>query len=136
AQLVKIKSNFLEGRVTNITEYSPHRAEPFCRHFGTCGGCSWQHIQYETQLHYKQKQVIDNLQRIGGLDLPEIRPILPSSRTRYYRNRLDFSFSAERWLEKNEFDKSDKLIEPALGYHIPRKFDKVFDVVECHLQGD
>jgi 23S rRNA (uracil1939-C5)-methyltransferase len=114
---------------------------PFCTHFGLCGGCTWQHIQYETQLFYKQKQVTDNLERIGGLVLPPVLPILPSSKTRHYRNRLDFSFSAHRWKLKEEFDRdapesSSIENEAALGFHIPRMFDKVFDVKECHLQAD
>jgi 23S rRNA (uracil1939-C5)-methyltransferase len=136
AQLTKIKSNFLEGKVVKIKEFSPNRTEPFCIHFGLCGGCSWQHINYETQLIYKQKQVVDNLERIGGLDLPEIRPILPSGKSRFYRNKLDFTFSAQRWLTRDELAQDRDQIAPALGYHIPRKYDKVFDVVECHLQPD
>src|SRR5688572_15493535 len=84
AQVTKIKSSFLEGRVTAIRQFSPDRAEPFCSHFGTCGGCSWQHIGYPTQLHYKQKQVVDNLERLGGLQLPGIQPILGSANTQYY----------------------------------------------------
>lgn len=118
ARLTKIKSNFLEGTVTEIVEYAPDRAEPFCIHFGLCGGCSWQHIQYETQLRYKQQQVIDNLQRLGGLTLPEITPILPSSQTRFYRNKLDYTFSAQRWLTWDELEtlKAGKMEdEPALG---------------------
>jgi len=134
AEVTKIKSNFLEGRVTAIQKPSPHRVEPFCFHFGTCGGCSWQHIDYETQLFYKQKQVIDNLERIGGLTLPAIRPIIPSAKTRYYRNRLDFTFSANRWLTRNEVEEGKSFGDPGLGFHIPRMFDKVFDVLECHLQ--
>lgn len=136
AEIYKIKSSYLEGRVTAIQQLSPDRAIPFCQHFGTCGGCSWQHINYKTQLYYKQKQVSDNLERIGGLELPHINPIIPSDNTRYYRNRLDFTFSAERWLTKDEMGLDKKIIEPALGFHIPRKFDKVFDVRECHLQPD
>lgn len=134
-EIVKVKSNFLEGRATKILENSPIRSTPFCRHFGPCGGCSWQHINYETQLVYKQQQVADNLERIGGLTLPEIKPIIPSSSTTHYRNRLDFTFTNKRWLTFEEFDKS-KPFEPGLGYHMPRKFDKVFDVKECHLQAD
>lgn len=139
-ELTKIKSSFLEGRVTQIEKYSPHREEAFCKHFGTCGGCSWQHINYETQLFYKQKQVIDNLERIGGLQLPEIKSIIPSGKARHYRNRLDFTFSAERWRTKEEM--AIVAVEgfgpqrPALGFHIPRMYDKVFDVEECHLQAD
>jgi 23S rRNA (uracil1939-C5)-methyltransferase len=138
AQVTKIKSSFLEARVTKIREFSPNRTEPFCIHFGLCGGCSWQHIQYETQLAYKQKQVVDNLERLGGLDLPYISPIIPSDKTRFYRNKLDFTFSAQRWLTREELHSPDGIGagEVALGYHIPRKYDLVFDVKECHLQPD
>jgi 23S rRNA (uracil1939-C5)-methyltransferase len=143
-QLTRIKSSFLEGRVKAIKAYSPSRSEPFCVHFGLCGGCSWQHIQYETQLTYKQKQVVDNLQRIGGLELPPINTIIPSAKTRFYRNKLDYTFSAQRWLSFEEMDERKARdpenpwgeAEPALGYHIPRKYDLVFDVKECHLQPD
>lgn len=141
AQLTKIKSSFLEGKVSRIRQLSENRTNPFCVHFGLCGGCSWQHISYETQLQYKHKQVIDNLERLGGLTLPVVNPIFPSAKTRFYRNKLDFTFSALRWFTKAELDlqmsqPSDLAPEPALGYHIPRKYDRVFDVVECHLQGD
>ena len=139
ARVTKIKSSFLEGTVTEIVEYAPDRTDPFCIHFGLCGGCSWQHIQYETQLRYKQKQVVDNLTRLGGLTLPEVTPIFPSANTRFYRNKLDYTFSAQRWLTWDELEtvKSGKMDdEPALGYHIPRKYDKVFDVNQCHLQPD
>jgi 23S rRNA (uracil1939-C5)-methyltransferase len=138
AQLTKIKSSFLEGKVTAIKKYSPDRATPFCIHFGVCGGCSWQHIQYETQLQYKQQQVIDNLERIGGLELPAITPIVASAKTRFYRNKLDYTFSAQRWLTREELHSEDNKGqgEVALGYHIPRKYDLVFDVKECHLQPD
>jgi 23S rRNA (uracil1939-C5)-methyltransferase len=142
-ELTKIKSSFLEGRVTAIKQFSPNRAVPFCQHFGTCGGCAWQHIQYETQIQYKHKQVVDNLERIGGLALPGIQPILGAPKTRYYRNKLDFTFSAQRWLSFEEMSQRRAETgnpwgeaEPALGYHIPRKFDLVFDVRECHLQSD
>jgi 23S rRNA (uracil1939-C5)-methyltransferase len=134
AEVTKIKSNFLEGRVTAIQEFSPQRAEPFCVHFGTCGGCSWQHINYETQLVYKQKQVADNLERIGGLSLPAMRPIVPSAKIKNYRNRLDFTFSSNRWLTKAELESGKSFGDPGLGFHIPRMYDKVFDVQECHLQ--
>src|SRR5688572_18697797 len=142
ARLTRIKSSFLEGKVTTIKSLSPRRTEPFCSHFGTCGGCSWQHIDYDTQLLYKQKQVTDNLERIGGLQLPALQNILPSKNTRFYRNKLDYTFSAQRWLSFDEMAERKKLdpenpwgeSEPALGYHIPRKYDLVFDVVECHLQ--
>ncbi len=138
AQVNKIKSSYLEGRVTNVLSYSPDRTQPFCIHFGICGGCSWQHINYETQLTYKQKQVADNLERIGGLQLPYISPIIPSGKTRFYRNKLDYTFSAQRWLTRDEMHDPQRPGEgePALGYHIPRKYDLVFDVKECHLQPD
>ena len=143
--LTKIKSSFLEGRVVNIKAFSPDRAEPFCIHFGVCGGCSWQHIQYEQQLEYKQQQAVDHLVRIGGLELPAVSPIVGSQNTRFYRNKLDYTFSAQRWLTKEEFALKKEAessgnnplpLEKALGYHIPRKYDLVFDVKECWLQPD
>lgn len=138
AALTKIKGSYLEGRVTQIRQLSPDRAQPFCEHFGLCGGCSWQHIQYENQLHYKQRQVVDNLERLGGLTLPPLTPILGSAKTRYYRNKLDYTFSAQRWLTREEMHDENKpgQGEVALGYHIPRKYDLVFDVRQCHLQPD
>jgi 23S rRNA (uracil1939-C5)-methyltransferase len=150
-ELTKIKSSFLEGRVTQVQQLSPYRAQPFCTHFGTCGGCSWQHINYSTQLHYKQQQVIDNLERIGGLQLPAISPIIASAKTDHYRNKLDFTFTANRWLTKEEMEvkKNRSLAEAiplssgegaggevGLGYHMPRSFDRVFDLEHCHLQPD
>lgn len=133
-ELTKIKSSFLEGRVKAIKKLSDARVTPFCIHFGTCGGCSWQHINYETQLQYKQTQVVDNLERIGGLELPTVRPIIGSARTTHYRNKLDYTFSSHRWLTKGELNSSASMNEPALGYHIPRMYDRVFDVKQCHLQ--
>ncbi len=144
-QLTKIKSNFLEGKVTSIQKRSPLRTEPFCEHFGTCGGCSWQHINYETQLKYKQQQVIDNLERLGGLQLPAITPIIASKKINYYRNKLDYTFTSNRWLTKEELEIKKNLTPPlssgegaggevALGYHIPKMFDRVFDVANCYLQ--
>lgn len=135
-ELTKIKKQFLEARVSKITSLSPHRTNPFCIHFGTCGGCSWQHIEYSAQLDYKHRQVVDNLERLGGLKLPEVNRILGSEQTTQYRNKLDFTFSANRWLTKEELTKGLAFGEPALGYHIPRMYDKVFDVHECHLQPD
>jgi len=132
--LTKIKSSFLEGKVVAIKKLSGNRVTPFCIHFGTCGGCSWQHLNYETQLQYKQQQVVDNLERIGGLELPSFPAILPSAKTRLYRNKLDYTFTARRWLTKEELASGLPFGEGGLGYHIPRMFDKVFDVKECHLQ--
>lgn len=138
AELTKIKSSFLEARVTEIKKFSPDRVTPICSHFGVCGGCSWQHINYPTQLLYKQKQVADNLERIGGVALPEIKPILASEKTDHYRNKLDFTFTANRWLTKEELAVAlaNGTYEPGLGYHMPRAYDRVFDVQQCHLQPD
>jgi 23S rRNA (uracil1939-C5)-methyltransferase len=144
-ELTKIKTNFLEGKVTAIQKFSTERAEPFCEHFGVCGGCSWQHINYQTQLKYKQQQVVDNLERLGGLTLPAVSPILGSTQTQQYRNKLDFTFTAGRWLTFEELDEKKKsgleLLpsgrfpdEPGLGFHIPRMYDRVFDVNNCYLQ--
>ena len=135
-ELTKIKTSFLEGRVTSILQLSPNRVTPFCEHFGTCGGCSWQHINYQTQLQYKHQQVIDNLERIGGLQLPVVMPIHGSTKEKYYRNKLDFTFSSSRWLTKAELTEGKSFGDAGLGYHIPRMYDKVFDVKECYLQPD
>jgi 23S rRNA (uracil1939-C5)-methyltransferase len=134
--LTKIKSSFLEGKVTAIKKLSENRTAPFCMHFGTCGGCSWQHINYETQLKYKHQQVVDNLERIGGLMLPPFQQILPSQKTKYYRNKLDYTFTASRWLTKEELTSGIPFGDAGLGHHIPRMYDKVFDVKECYLQPD
>ncbi|MBX2956347.1 MAG: 23S rRNA (uracil(1939)-C(5))-methyltransferase RlmD [Cyclobacteriaceae bacterium] len=135
-EVTKIKSNFLEGKAARLRKASEHRVEPVCSHFGFCGGCKWQHINYPTQLQYKQQQVIDNLQHLGGLHLPEINPIIPSSKTEFYRNRLDFSASAIRWLTHEELKSGAPFGEPALGFHVPKSFDKVFDVQRCYLQAE
>lgn len=135
-ELTRIKSSFLEGRVKQIKSFSDHRAEPFCEHFGTCGGCQWQHLNYEVQLGYKQQQVIDNLTRIGGLTIPVVKNIIASERTQYYRNRLDFSVSAQRWLTYEGLKSGIPFGEPAIGFHVPKSFDKVFDVRKCYLQPD
>lgn len=133
-EVTKIKSSFLEGRMQQLIMPSENRLDPFCSHFGFCGGCKWQHLQYETQLQYKQQQVVDNLERIGGLSFPEVKPIIGSANTRYYRNKLDFSASAQRWLTRAEMQAGVPFGEPALGFHVPKSFDKVFDVDHCYLQ--
>lgn len=136
ATVTKVKSNFLEARVQAITQPSPHRTIPFCEHFGTCGGCSWQHIAYATQLHYKHAQVIDHLERLGGLQLPAVDPIIAAPEIKHYRNRLDYTFTAQRWLTSDELLLDTKITEPGLGFHIPRNYDKVFDVKTCFLQAE
>ncbi|MFM7195286.1 MAG: 23S rRNA (uracil(1939)-C(5))-methyltransferase RlmD [Bacteroidota bacterium] len=132
-EVIKVKSSYLEGRAVAIRSFSTERAEPFCSHFGQCGGCSWQHIRYDRQLEYKQQQVYDNLVRIGGLELPTINPILGSGLTKEYRNRLDFTFTASRWMTREELDAGGVMGQPGLGYHIPRMYDRVFDLDHCHL---
>jgi 23S rRNA (uracil1939-C5)-methyltransferase len=132
--LTRIKSSFLEGRAVEIKKFSDKRTEPFCSHFGLCGGCKWQNLNYETQLYYKQQQVIDNLERLGGLTLPEIKPIIPSRKIQHYRNKLEFSFSSYRWFTKDEMDSAKDLSRNGLGYHLPKSFDKIFDVEHCYLQ--
>jgi 23S rRNA (uracil1939-C5)-methyltransferase len=134
-QVTKNRKNFMEGRVVRWHQFSPIRVEAFCEHFGLCGGCKWQSLPYSEQLRYKQKQVSDQLKRIGKVELPEISPIIGSSKTQYYRNKLEYTFSDSRWLTGEEIEKSDEIVqEPALGYHIPGRFDKVFDVKNCYLQ--
>ena len=132
--LTRIKSSFLEGRAVEIKKFSDKRTDPFCSHFGLCGGCKWQNLSYETQLYYKQQQVIDNLERLGGLTLPQIKPIIPSQRIKHYRNKLEFSFTSYRWFTKEEMESEKDLSRNGLGYHLPKSFDKVFDVEHCYLQ--
>ena len=135
-RVLRKKKNFLEAVVTRTHAFSERRAEPFCEHFGVCGGCKWQHIPYETQLRQKQQQVTDNLERIAKVPLPTISPILPSARTRYYRNKLEFTFSPNRWLTPEEMHAETASEKRALGFHIPRRFDKILDIRRCHLQPD
>lgn len=132
--LTRIKSSFLEGRAVDIKKLSDKRAEPFCSHFGLCGGCKWQNLDYAIQLHYKQQQVIDNLERLGGLTLPAMKPILPSQKIKHYRNKLEFSFTSYRWCTQEEMSSGKELSRNGLGYHLPKSFDKVFDVEHCYLQ--
>ena len=132
--LTRIKSSFLEGRAVTIKKFSDKRTEPFCSHFGLCGGCKWQNLDYATQLQYKQQQVIDNLERLGGLTLPKIKPIIASQKIKHYRNKLEFSFTSYRWFTKDEMDSGKDLSRNGLGYHLPKSFDKVFDVNHCYLQ--
>jgi 23S rRNA (uracil1939-C5)-methyltransferase len=132
--LTRIKTSFLEGRAVEIKKLSDKRTEPFCSHFGLCGGCKWQNLDYREQLQYKQQQVIDNLERLGGLTLPEIKPILASRKIKHYRNKLEFSFTSYRWFTREEMESEKELSRNGLGYHLPKSFDKVFDVEHCYLQ--
>lgn len=136
-QVKRKKHSYAEAVAVKFHEYSPLRSEPFCKHFGICGGCKWQCLQYEEQLRYKQKQVTDNLVRIGKVELPEILPILGSEQTERYRNKLEFTFSNKRWLTQEEVDKDFKYDQMnAVGFHIPGAFDKVLAIDECHLMDD
>jgi 23S rRNA (uracil1939-C5)-methyltransferase len=136
-QLTRKKSSFAEGKVVRFESYSENRAVPFCEHFGVCGGCKWQSLPYEEQLKFKHKQVVDNLERIGKIELPEISPILGAPKTNFYRNKLEYTFSDKRWLTDAEIS-SDKEFsrKNALGFHIPGMFDKVLDINKCWLMDD
>jgi len=133
----KKRKAYFEGVATNFHTLSERRTEPVCQHFGTCGGCKWQHMGYEHQLYFKQKEVENNLKRIGDLELPETTPILGSKEQYFYRNKMEFSFSDSRWLTQKEIN-SDVEIEDrnALGFHIPGMWDKILDIKKCHLQED
>lgn len=133
-QVTKKRKKYMEGQPVFFHKYSEMRVPAFCEHFGVCGGCKWQNIPYEKQLELKQQEVIDNLTRLGHIELPEVDQIIPSEKTRNYRNKLEFTFSAKRYLTKEELDNKEILKTPALGFHVPRLFDKVVDVKDCHLQ--
>lgn len=134
-QVTKKRKRYMEARVEKIHHYSEKRLEAFCEHYGVCGGCKWQILPYPDQLEHKQRQVKDALQRIGKLDLPELEPILGSGKTRYYRNKLEFTFSNNRWLSKEEMGAED-IDRNALGFHIPKLFDKIVDIRHCYLQAE
>mgnify|MGYP002512145097 FL=1 len=136
-QIRKHHRRYMEGTIVRFVEKSPLRVEPFCEHFGVCGGCKWQSLPYEEQLKQKTQQVIDQLVRIGHLDIPEVRPCLGSERTREYRNKLEFTFADKRWLTYEEIaEAGDIASTPAVGFHIPGCFDKVLNINRCHLQVD
>jgi 23S rRNA (uracil1939-C5)-methyltransferase len=133
-QILKKKKNYLEGIAVKIHEYSKLRAEPFCQHFGVCGGCKWQDVSYHTQLQQKHQQVADQLSKIGKVELPEIEGILPSANTVFYRNKLEYTFSNNRWLTKEEIATGKEFERNALGFHVPGRFDKIVDIQTCYLQ--
>ena len=132
----KKKKGFYEGNIVKFHTLSEHRTEPVCEHFGVCGGCKWQHMKYDAQLIFKQKEVAENLKRIGKLDLPELKPILAVENPYWYRNKMEFSFSNQRWLTKEEVDSGIEINRNALGFHKPGMWDKIVDVDKCHLQAD
>ncbi len=133
----KKRKAYYDGKATVFHKLSDKRSTPECQHFGTCGGCKWQNIAYQHQLYYKQKEVINNLQRIGHIELPEVTPILGSEKQYFYRNKMEFSFSDSRWLTQEEIQSNKTLDNKnALGFHIPGMWDKILDIEKCHLQQD
>ena len=136
-QVKRKKNKYAEAVAVKFHEFSPKRAVPFCQHYGVCGGCKWQCLTYEDQIKYKQKQVTDNLTRIGKVELPEISPILGSEKTEFYRNKLEFTFSDKRWLTEEEVKAEVQYDQMnAVGFHIPGAFDKVLAIEKCWLQDD
>lgn len=136
-QIKRKKNHYAEAVAVKIHEKSPLRAQPFCQHYGVCGGCKWQCLAYEEQIRYKQKQVYDNLTRIGKVELPEFMPVLGSEKTKFYRNKLEFTFSNKRWLTEEEVREDVKYDQMnAVGFHIPGAFDKVLAIEKCWLQDD
>ncbi|UZR94807.1 23S rRNA (uracil(1939)-C(5))-methyltransferase RlmD [Chondrinema litorale] len=138
-QVIKKRRNYLEAIPTKFHKYSEDRQEPICSHFGPCGGCKWQNLKYEKQLVYKQKQVVDAFERIGKIEIPELIPILASPKTEYYRNKMGFTFSNNRWLTTEEIaaeDESTVLDKRGLGFHLPGRWDKILDIEKCYLQRD
>ncbi len=133
-RIIKHKKNYAEAVPLAIKEFSPLRIEPFCEHFGVCGGCKWQHLDYPTQLQFKQKQVTDALQRIGKVELPEISPIEGSELVSHYRNKLEFTFSNDTWLTTGQIATGQEFDKRSLGFHIPGRFDKIIDLQNCYLQ--
>lgn len=134
-QVTKKKHSYMEGRVTDYKSLSPVRCEARCEHYGVCGGCKWQILPYDEQIRYKQKQVVDNLTRLGHLTLPEVSPILGSAKIYEYRNKLEYTFSNRKWIpfgvERENLSEKELC---GVGFHIPGMFDKVLDINCCHLQ--
>ena len=134
-QVNKVRSGYSQSYIVDLKTPSPHRLKPFCAHFGDCGGCTWQTLPYPMQIAFKQQQVVDQLTRIGHLEIPEVSPILGSAQTDHYRNKLEYTFSNRRWLLAGEdwstLSETERL---GLGFHVSGFFDKVLDIQECHLQ--
>lgn len=134
--IYKSKKGYAEGRAINFQEYSESRAEPFCEHFGVCGGCKWQNLKYETQLKHKELTVSNAMSRIGKVEIGEYLPIVPCLENTFYRNKTEFSFSNKRWLTKEEVDKGISNLENVLGFHKSGAFDKIVPINKCYLQQD
>ncbi|MEO6882611.1 MAG: 23S rRNA (uracil(1939)-C(5))-methyltransferase RlmD [Bacteroidia bacterium] len=135
-QITRKKSNYREGTAVLIRQPSEKRAIPECEHFGTCGGCKWQNMKYEWQLFYKQKHVHDCFTRLAKVEFPEIQKILPSEKIFFYRNKLEYTFSNKKWLTYEEISGNEEMDRSALGFHIPKMFDKVLDINKCFLQAE
>jgi 23S rRNA (uracil1939-C5)-methyltransferase len=136
-QTFKKRKAYYEGKAVKFHELSEHRIEPICEHFGVCGGCKWQNMKYSQQLYYKQNEVKNHLQRIGKIQLPEFEDILGSEKQFFYRNKMEFSFSNSRWLTEKEIESTEDLgNRNALGFHIPKMWDKILDITKCYLQED
>lgn len=134
-ELMRKKKSFVEGKVTSVVKPSEYRVDPFCEHFGVCGGCKWQHMSYDAQLKFKEQYVGNQLSRIGKVDVSGMEPILGSEGTKYYRNKLEFTFSNKRWLtDLDEVQPGDSM--DALGFHVPGRFDKILAIDHCYLQQD
>lgn len=136
-QTFKKRKAYYEGKAVHFHEYSADRVIPPCKHFGACGGCKWQNMLYEKQLYYKNREVFNHLKRIGKVELPEFEPIKGSEKQFFYRNKMEFSFSNARWITEEESASGQEIDNRnALGFHIPRMWDKILDITYCHLQGD
>jgi 23S rRNA (uracil1939-C5)-methyltransferase len=136
-QTFKKRKSYYEGKAVRFHEFSEHRTEPICQHFGVCGGCKWQNMKYDQQLYYKQNEVKNHLQRIGKIEIPEFEPILGSEKQFFYRNKMEFGFSNARWMTEQELDNVEEVDNKnALGFHIPKMWDKILDIKKCHLQQD
>jgi 23S rRNA (uracil1939-C5)-methyltransferase len=136
-QTFKKRKSYYEGKAVRFHEFSEHRTEPICQHFGVCGGCKWQNMKYDQQLYYKQNEVKNHLQRIGKIEIPEFEPILGSEKQFFYRNKMEFGFSNARWMTEEELDNVEEVDNKnALGFHIPKMWDKILDIKKCHLQQD
>ena len=134
-QTLKKRKAYFEGKAIKIHKFSEHRTEPECQHFGVCGGCKWQNMKYSQQLFYKNQEVFNNLKRIGKIELPEFEAILGSEKQFFYRNKMEFGFSDSRWMTNEEIESGKEFDNKnALGFHIPRMWDKILDIEKCHLQ--
>ena len=133
-QIYKVKKKFGEAKMIKLEVPSPHRTTAPCEHFGTCGGCKWQHMDYKSQLSFKQKHVFDSLTRLAKVEFPEVKPILGAEEIYNYRNKLEYTFSAKKWLTVEEIETGKEFNRNALGFHIPGSFDKILDIFNCHLQ--